>query len=122
TSNMVHQASKMESVKEKEEYIKWLYDFEYERMGLPKPDMVLFLDMPPEISARLNMERKNKITGEDVKDIHESDLNYLKASYDNAHFVAKNQGWTKIECAPCGNLRTIEDISKEIFDVCKEIL
>ncbi|MGM9551137.1 MAG: dTMP kinase [Clostridia bacterium] len=122
TSNMVHQASKMKSDDEKIEYIKWLYDFEYEKMGLPKPDAVIFLDMPPEISARLNMERKNKITGEDVKDIHESDLNYLKESYDNAHFVAKNQSWHRIDCAPSGNLRTIEDISAEILKVVKEIL
>ncbi len=122
TSNMVHQASKMTSDREKEDYINWLYDFEYEKLGLPKPDMVLFLDMPPEISARLNMERKNKITGEAVKDIHESDLGYLKASYDNAHFVAAHQGWKRIDCAPCNNLRTIEDISEEILLAVREIL
>ncbi len=122
TSNMVHQASKMATDAEKEEYIDWLYDFEYEKLALPKPDMVLFLDMPPEISARLNMERKNKITGEDAKDIHESDLEYLKASYDNAHFVAAHQAWRRIDCAPNNNLRTIEDISEEILSVVKEIL
>ncbi|MBQ8540178.1 MAG: deoxynucleoside kinase [Clostridia bacterium] len=122
TSNMVHQASKMATVKEKEEYINWLYDFEYERMGLPKPDMVLFLDMPPEISARLNEARKNKITGEDVKDIHESDLEYLKASYENAHFVATHQNWRRVDCAPNNNLRTIEDISREMLKVVEEIL
>lgn len=120
TSNMVHQASKMKTDAEKEEYINWLYDFEYEKLGLPKPDMVIFLDMPPEISAKLNAERKNKITGEAVKDIHESDLSYLKASYDNAHFVAAHQNWHRINCAPNGNLRTIEDISKEILLAVKE--
>ncbi len=122
TSNMVHQASKMASVKEKEEYINWLYDFEYTKLTLPKPDMVIFLDMPPEISAKLNRERKNKITGESVKDIHESDLNYLKASYDNAHFVAKHQSWRRVDCAPSNNLRTIEDISEEILSAVKETL
>lgn len=122
TSNMVHQASKMKSSDEKTEFIKWLCDFEYEKLNLPKPDMVIFLDMPPEISAKLNLQRKNKITGELVKDIHESDLNYLKESYDNAHFVAKNQNWHRIDCAPGGNLRTIEDISAEILAAVKEIL
>lgn len=122
TSNMVHQASKMATDEEKEAYINWLYDFEYEKLTLPKPDMVIFLDMPPEISARLNMERKNKITGEAVKDIHESDLEYLKASYDNAHFVAAHQSWHRIECAPLGKLRTIEDISDEILQAVKETL
>lgn len=122
TSNMVHQASKMDKSDEKTEFIKWLCDFEYEKLGLPRPDMVIFLDMPPEISAKLNLDRKNKITGELVKDIHESDLNYLKKSYDNAHFVAKNQNWRRIECAPNGNLRTVEDISAEILAAVKEIL
>ena len=122
TSNMVHQASKMATNEEKENYIQWLYDFEYEKMGLPKPDMVIFLDMPPKISAKLNAERKNKITGEAVKDIHESDLEYLKASYDNAHFVAKHQSWRRVDCAPKDNLRTIEDISAEILQAVKEIL
>ena len=122
TSNMVHQASKMATVEEKEEYISWLYDFEYEKLGLPKPDRVLFLDMPPEISARLNAERKNKITGEAVKDIHESDLEYLKASYDNAHFVAKHQAWRRVDCAPDNSLRTIDDIAHELLEAVKEIL
>lgn len=122
TSNMVHQASKMATDEEKESYINWLYDFEYEKLGLPKPDMVIFLDMPPEISAKLNMARKNKITGEEVKDIHESDLEYLKASYLNAHFVATHQKWHRIDCAPDNNLRTIEDISEEILNSVKEIL
>ena len=122
TSNMVHQASKMATNAEKEEYISWLYDFEYEKMGLPKPDRVLFLDMPPEISARLNAERKNKITGEAAKDIHESDLEYLKASYDNAHFVAAHQAWTRVNCAPDNNLRSIEDIAQELLMAVKEIL
>lgn len=122
TSNMVHQASKMSSEEEKLEYIKWLYDFEYVKLGLPQPDEVIFLDMPPEISAKLNAERKNKITGEAAKDIHENDLTYLKASYDNAHFVAKNQNWSRIDCAPGNELRTIEDISTEILDRVKESL
>ncbi len=122
TSNMVHQASKMSDEKDKEEYISWLYDLEYEKMGLPKPDRVIFLDMPPEVSSELNEARKNKITGEDKKDIHESDLEYLRKSYINAHFVAKNQKWTRVDCAPNNLLRSIDDIAEEIFESVKEIL
>lgn len=122
TSNMVHQASKIKEEEEKRKYICWLYDLEYEKLELPKPDLVLFLDMPPEISARLNAERKNKITGECKKDIHEEDLKYLRASYENAHFVAREQGWTVIKCAEGGVLRTVEDISEEIFEAVREKL
>ena len=119
---MVHQASKLETEKEKCEFIDWLCDLEYDKMGLPRPDLVLFLDMPPEVSQMLNEKRQNKITGGDKKDIHESDLLYLKKSYENAHFAAKNQNWRVIDCAPGGNLRTIEDISNEIFNEVKELL
>ena len=122
TSNMVHQASKMATNEEKEAYINWLYDFEYERMGLPKPDMVLFLDMPPAISARLNEARKNKITGEAVKDIHERNEGYLQQSYDNAVFVANKYGWNTVHCDKDGKVRTIEDISEEILSKVKTIL
>ncbi len=122
TSNMVHQASKMDTEEEKEQFIEWLCDFEYVKLKLPKPDMVIFLDMPPEISERLNRERNNKITGEAVKDIHENDLLYLKASYDNAHFVAGNQSWRRVDCAPGNKLRTIDDIAEEILKVAEEIL
>lgn len=122
TSNMVHQASKIADEEEKRKYIKWLYDLEYEKLELPKPDLVLFLDMPPEISAILNLERKNKITGENKKDIHEDDLKYLRESYENAHFVAREQGWKVIKCAEGGALRTIEDISEEIFKAVREKL
>lgn len=122
TSNMVHQAAKISDIEEKRKYIAWLYDLEYEKLELPKPDLVLFLDMPPEISARLNSERKNKITGENKKDIHEEDLKYLRESYENAHFAAREQGWTVIKCADGGALRTIEDISEEIFKAVREKL
>ncbi len=122
TSNMVHQASKIADEDEKRKYIRWLCDLEYEKLELPRPDLVLFLDMPPEISAILNSERKNKITGENKKDIHEDDLKYLRESYENARFVAREQGWRVIKCAEGGDLRTIEDISEEIFKAVREKL
>ena len=105
TSNMVHQASKIESDAEKLKFFAWAEDLEYIKMGLPKPDLVIFLDMPPEVSARLNTERKNKATGLSEKDIHERDLEYLEKSYKNAHFAAKTLGWSRIKCAPEGALR-----------------
>ncbi|MCD8048647.1 MAG: thymidylate kinase [Clostridia bacterium] len=117
TSNMVHQASKLDTREEKERFIEWLCDLEYGKMELPKPDKVIFLDMPPEMSAKLNLERKNKINGSDAKDIHERDLDYLKKSYENACFVADMQGWTVIKCAAAGKVRAIDDIAEEIY--CK---
>ena len=73
TSNMVHQASKIKDLDEKKQYLNWLEDLEYEKMGIPRPDLVIFLNMPTEMAVKLMAERKNKITGEEKKDIHERD-------------------------------------------------
>jgi len=122
TSNMVHQASKIKDAKEKGEFLDWLYDLEYNKLSLPKPDLVIFLDMPPEIAKSLMAKRANKIDNSDIKDIHERNENYLRASYDNAVFVADKYNWTTIHCANDSGLRTIEDISEEIFSKAKEII
>ena len=77
TSNMIHQASKME-VEERDKYLEWLNDLEFNLYKIPKPDCVIFLDVPVEMSQKLMKDRNNKITGESEKDIHESDFDYLK--------------------------------------------
>ena len=64
TSNMLHQTSKLETKEEKEAFLDWEYDFEYQKGGLPIPDMVFFLDVPPEVTFRLMKDRENKITHE----------------------------------------------------------
>ena len=88
TSNMVHQASKIKDLDEKKQYLNWLEDLEYEKMGIPRPDLVIFLNMPTEMAVKLMAERKNKITGEEKKDIHERDKEYLKESHANACKIA----------------------------------
>ncbi len=122
TSNMVHQASKIADEKAKSNFLDWLYDFEYEKLGLPKPDLVIFLDMPVENAVELMKNRANKIDNSDVKDIHESNREYLQKSYDNACFVAEKYSWCRIHCAKDGKVRPIGDISKEIFELLSGVL
>ena len=98
TSNIVHQAMKISEKDKKEQFIDWLSDYEYEKLGLPKPDVVIFLDMPPEAAQILMKNRANKITGQAQKDIHESDSNYLTLAYNNAVEVASHQGWHRVIC------------------------
>ena len=81
TSNMVHQASKMDE-NERDKFIDWLFDYEFNLYKLPKPDCVIFLDVPIDFSKKLMERRKNKFTGENKKDIHESDKYYLTKSYN----------------------------------------
>lgn len=122
TSNMIHQASKIESEDKKREYLEWLEDLEYNKIGIPKPDLIIFLNMPTEIAVKLMQERKNKITGEEQKDIHEKDFLYLKKSYENACSIAKKQNWQEIKCMEGERLKTIDEIEKEIFSLVEKIL
>ena len=122
TSNMVHQASKIDNSQEKEMYLSWLEDLEYSKMGIPRPDLVIFLNMPTETAQRLMAERKNKITGEDKKDIHEKNIEYLKKSHENACEISKKYSWKEIKCVENDRLKTIEEISNEVFELVNGIL
>ncbi len=122
TSNMVHQASKIDNSQEKEIYLSWLEDLEYSKMGIPRPDLVIFLNMPTETAQKLMAERKNKITGEDKKDIHEKNVEYLKKSHENACEISKKYSWKEIKCVENDRLKTIEEISNEVFELVNGIL
>lgn len=122
TANMVHQASKIENEEEKERFLEWLWDFEFVKFGLPVPNCVLFLDMPPEFSQKLMEERKNKFTGSLQKDIHEKDIEYLANSYRNSCCVANKYNWSKVNCVYENNIKSIDEIHQDIYDlVMKEI-
>ena len=118
TSNMVHQASKMDK-EDRDKYLDWLVDYEFNLYKIPKPDCVIFLDVPIEFSQKLMENRKNKITGEDKKDIHESDVDYLTKSYNNSLYIADKYNWKKINCVENETLRSIEDIHEEIYKIVK---
>lgn len=115
TANMVHQASKILSVEEREAFLSWLYHLEFEIYKIPVPDLVFFLDVPPEVTMEMTKERKNKITGEEEKDIHEGDYHHLRTSYENAHYVAEKYGWSKISCVKGQVLRSKEDIFNDLY-------
>ncbi|MFA7637008.1 MAG: hypothetical protein WCX81_04520, partial [Monoglobales bacterium] len=84
TSNMIHQASKITDEAERNKYLDWLENFEYDLLLLPRPDVVIFLDMPMDIAQKLMTARLNKIDGGEKKDIHESNRAYLEATYNVA--------------------------------------
>ena len=120
TSNMVHQAVKLKDSAEREEFLTWLWDFEFGRLQLPVPDRVIYLDMPPEISDRLINSRAAKDSSR-KKDIHEKDTSYLHHCHRAYNEVAEKYGWVKISCAQQGNLRTVQDIQKDEYQAVKEI-
>lgn len=119
TSNLVHQAGKITDAAEKERYIQWLSDLEYNIFGLPKPDCVIFLDMPPAYSLKLRQQR-NELKQGLTADIHEADQTYLQNAYENAIGIAKHQHWHTISCVADDEIRTIEDIHAEIVRTINE--
>ena len=116
SSNMIHQAGKLEKTSEKEKFLEWVSDLEFKKLGLPIPTVTIFLDMPTEFGVKLMQNRSNKITGEEKKDIHESDNEYLKKSYENAFYVAGKFNWTTVSCIKNDEIRTVEEINDEIYN------
>lgn len=119
TSNAIYQLTKV-PFEEREYFLNWLFDFEYGKLGLPKPDAVLFLDMPVDVSQKLLEERYRG--DETRKDIHEKDVQFLKDCRDSAMFAAHRDNWTVINCAKDGGPLPIEDIYVEICKYLKVIL
>ena len=116
TSNMVHQAGKIKDDKEREKFLNWLWDFEFNLYGLPVPTEVFFLNMPTEYAIKLMENRKNKITKEEKKDIHERSPEHLKDAYEEACKLSKKYNWKEIKCVKDEKIRSIEDIHEEIYN------
>ena len=119
TSNAVHQASKLEKG-QRGAYLKWLFDTEYGLFGLPKPDLVIYLDMPTEITERM-MRGREAATGTHA-DIHEQDREYLKRCRENAREIVEECGWKVISCAEKDQPRTPENIHNQVYDLVKALL
>ncbi len=112
TSNAVHQAAK-EPPERRAAYLAWLYEFEYERLGLPRPDLTIYLDVPTDFTEKL-MRRREQDTNT-TADIHEKDTAYLATCRQSGRAAAEFYGWTVIDCVRNGAMRSIEDIHNEIF-------
>ena len=120
TSNAVHQASKLPK-EERGEYLRWLSDFEYRRLGLPEPDLVIYLDLPTERSVE--MLRQREAATQTKGDIHETDSAYLAACREAALEAIEVYGWKRISCLDeTGALRSIESIHDEVWQLAAGLL
>ena len=100
--------------------MNWLFELEYGKLGLPKPDLVLYLDMPTEITEQM-MRSREAATGTHA-DIHEQDETYLKNCRAAAREIVKDCGWTVIRCAKGDAPRTVEDIHNQVYRTVKKLL
>ena len=113
-SNMIHQSTKIENQKELDEFLDWISDFEYGKLQLPKPDKILFLDVPIEISLELARKREALKNGCD-KDIHERDEGHLRKAYERAKYVAEKFDWIVVDCVRDSNIKSIDEIHQDIL-------
>lgn len=119
TSNAIHQMAKMDKSKW-EDFIKWLFEYECDKLGMPYPDCVIFLDMPIEVSQKLLSKRYNG--DEAKKDIHESNINYLKACRESALYAAEKLGWHIVECSKDGEPLPIDEIALKIEEIVSKTI
>lgn len=112
TSNAVHQCSKLPR-EQWDAYLDWLFRFEYEQLGIPAPDTVIYLRVDPAVSQKLMTQRYHGDEGK--KDIHESDLEYLHRSRMAAEYCAEKLGWKIVPCTEEGEMRSVEEIHGDIL-------
>ena len=119
TSNAVHQTSK-EPPEKQGDFLKWLYEFEYDKLGLPCPDLIIYLDVPTSFTEKLMRHREQETNTH--ADIHEQDMQYLATCRQSGRTAAQYYGWNVIQCVKDDEMRSIEDIHEEIYALVKRCL
>ncbi len=119
SSNAIHQMVKLPEY-EWDGYLEWLSDYEYDKLGLPTPNLVIFLDVPVEISQKLMSGRYNG--DESKKDIHEADVAYLHSCRKSALYAAERLGWKVISCCNENGLLPIETVTNKLLNIINEVL
>lgn len=118
TSSLMYQSAKIKDQEEKTDFLDYVSDFEYNKLGIQKPDIVIFLTAPFDMITNM---RNGRTTNEGIQnDLHERDSKYLKEVYDNAMFVANNQSWNIVDCNKDNQLRSREDIHEEIYRLVRK--
>ena len=119
TSNAVHQTSKEPEDKQLD-FLKWLYEFEFEQLGMPCPDLVIYLDVPTAFTEKL-MRSREQLTNTKA-DIHEQNMDYLATCREMGRKAADYYGWHIVNCVKDGQMRSIEDIHEEIYSLVKKCM
>ncbi len=118
TSSLIYQSSQLEDVEERNKFIDYISDYEYNKLGVPEPDLVIFLYAPFEVAQELKKNRKNNVGVEN--DIHESNYNFMKKVSDNSVEIAKRFNWDFIECSRDGKMKAAEEIHEEVYKLVRK--
>lgn len=121
TSSLIYQPTAVEEIREREKLIEHIYDYEYNKLGLPEPDLVIFLHAPFEVVKKLKSKRKNNNEG--IKnDIYERDLEFMKNVSEVSISIANKYNWSFIECAKGNEIRTPDEIHEDIYKIVSKII
>ncbi len=126
SSNQIHQGGKIKDAGKRRDFMYWLDTMEHAIFKIPRPNMVLYLDVPIKIGQKLlsqdaSQSKKKYLGGK--KDIAEKDIKHLENSRKSALLLAKEQSnWTKVDCAPKGTLLSKEIIQEKVYAAVKKVL
>ena len=112
TSNALHQGAKIAAAG-REDFFKWLYEYEFSLIGLPVPDLVFFMNIDPDLAGARLLRRQTET--DTSADIHEKDMVYLKVCAESGEQAASQFGWYKVNCLENGTERNEEEIHAEIY-------
>lgn len=118
TSSLIYQSALFEKEEDRKNFVDYVLEFEYKKIGLQEPDKVVFLHAPFDLVAELRNARKQNEGIEN--DIHESDLEFMRKVYDSAMFIADYLSWDKVQCNDGKEMRTINDIHNEVYSLVKK--
>lgn len=120
TSSLIYQSALIENIDERKKFINYVIDFEYKKLGIKEPDLVIFLDAPFDLVSDMRKKRKQN---EGIKDdIYEKDISLMKKVYENAIFVAEYLNFSKVSCNNGNEMRSINDIHDDIYRLVKKKL
>lgn len=123
TSNMLYQTAKIKDIEEKDRYLNWLWDLEFNKIKIPIPDIVFFLNIDNNTAKNLITNRPNKINNGTTKDIHENNSIFQEKSYKNVEYLVKKYGWINIDCLNENKeLKKIDEIHEEIYITTKILM
>lgn len=118
-ANAIYQMTKLDKA-QWDSYLEWLFDFEYNKIGIPAPDKVIFLDMPVEVSQKLMTHRYEG--DESKKDVHEANVSFLNACREAAAYAADKCGWELVSCAENGEPLSVPEINEAVYKIILETL
>lgn len=123
TSNRGYQGQKIADPEERKKYFVWSKHMEYEILGIPRPDLVIFLHVTPEIGQKLVGKKEERAyTRGKSHDIHEEDIELLRRTEEVYLEMAKDPEWKTVECVKDGEIMSIEDIHQKVIGIVKEFL